>query len=254
VRPEVTDGHARWGTAAWVSLIVPLAAYIAWPAVWWTAIVLVLWGAAVMAFVLHLSRKKWMERSNRMLDHARITAIRTLSHHRHDWMNDLQILYGYLRLNKPDKAAEYVDRIRDRMEIDSKVCQLGHPELSLYLLAYRTMADRLRLELEFAGELNLARLPLDADRVAACLIGILNLFRIRAVSSAAENVLRMKLAATEDGLDVELAYEGEWAAGQDLVTEAAALLDGLGQLVVEESRQTAAGDASRMRLTFPLTA
>lgn len=255
MRPGASDDHARWGTVAWVSLIVPLAAFIVWPDDWWTPILLAVWGVAVMVILLRNAQKKWRERSSRMLEHARMTAIRTLSHHRHDWMNDLQILYGYLRLNKPDKAADHVNKIRERMEIDSRVSQLGHPALSLFLLSFRTMSESMRLEVEISEGLSLDRLSLDVNRVADCLIVIINLFRFRSVPSAmSENVLMMKLMAQGNSLCVELAYEGTWAAQQNLAAEAAALLDGLGQLTVEESSESASGNASRLRIIFPLTA
>nr|WP_255570594.1 Spo0B domain-containing protein [Cohnella sp. CFH 77786] len=191
-----------------------------------------------------------------MLDHARLSAIRTLSHHRHDWMNDLQILYGYLRLNKPDKAAEIVDRIRGRMENDSRVSQLGNAELSTYLLSFRTICDHMRLDVNVGEGVSLDRLPLDSDKLASCLIGLVNAIRYRTAAPASgESLLRMSIFRTEEALHVELEYEGEWASGQSLglAGEAQSLLEGLGQFT-EEEEAGAQGKSRRLLATFPLTA
>jgi len=191
-----------------------------------------------------------------MLGHAQQAAIRTLSHHRHDWMNDLQIVYGYLRLNKPDRAAEIVDRIRAKMDNDSRISQLGHAELSLFLLSFPTMSDHMRLEVSVPDGLSLDRLPLDADRLAGQLIGLVHLFRFRAASAAqsVQNVLRISMSQSEGAFRVELEYEGEWAASQGLVQEAAELLADWGQLTEEESTAAKPGQTGRLFITYPLTA
>ena len=60
------------------------------------------------------------------------TAIQMLNHHRHDWMNELQILYGYIQLGKLDKTVGSVERIKDRMATESRISKLGIPSLVLF--------------------------------------------------------------------------------------------------------------------------
>ncbi len=197
-------------------------------------------------------RRESRSRSARMLENARSSALRTLSHHRHDWMNDLQILYGYIRLNKPDKAAQIVDRIRERMENDGRVSQLGNTELSNFLLSFRTVCDHMRLDVKVAEGVSLERVTADPAKLSACLIGLINAARFRAVTpSAGENVLSLYLHATDDGLRAEFAYEGQWVSGKSLAEEAAGLLNGLGQLKETEGTEAAAGTCWRMLVLFP---
>jgi len=242
--------------AAWASLAIPIAAIWIWPSAWWTLVLFVFWTLGAATFSGVMTSRKWKNRSTRMLDHARLSAIRTLSHHRHDWMNDLQIMYGYLRLNKPDRAAEIVDRIRARMDNDSRISGLGHAELSMFLLSHRTMSDQMRLEVNVQEGLSLDKLPLNVDRLAASLIGLVRLFQFRAASSSrgVDNVLRLTLAQSDDALRVELEFEGEWAARQRLSQEAAELLAGLGQLTEDNSTAARPGETGRMFITYPLTA
>jgi stage 0 sporulation protein B (sporulation initiation phosphotransferase) len=207
-------------------------------------------GMVALAVVRGLDR-----RHSRMLEHARQSAIHTLSHHRHDWMNDLQILYGYLRLKKPDKAVEIVDRIRERMENDSRISQLGSAELSTFLLSFRTMCDNMRLEFKVTDGLHLDRLPVDMDKLTGVLIAIINAVRYRAVTPVTgENLLRLTLFRTNEALSLELVFEGELAAGGSLAVELENLLGGWGQLTEDASEGLSQGPYRKVLVTFPMTA
>ncbi len=240
--------------AAWTGLAIPIAAVWIWRSSWWPLVLFVVWTFGAAAFSVVMADRKWKDRSARMLEHAQLTAIRTISHHRHDWMNELQIMYGYLRLNKPDRAAEIVERIRERMDNESRISGLGHAELSMFLLSYRTTCDQMRLEVQVQEGLSLERLSIDVDKLAGSLIGLIRLFQFRAVSSSrgAENMLRLTVSRSDDALRVELEYEGEWAASQRLASEAADLLAGLGQLTEEQITAARPGEAGRLSITYPL--
>lgn len=254
--PAFPDVHAWRAIAAWATLALPLAATIHWRHAWWPLILFVLWTLAVALLTNRITVMRWRERSARMLQHAQVSAIRTLSHHRHDWMNDLQIMYGYLRLNKPDRALEIVERIRTRMEHDSRISQLGHAELSMFLLSFRTMNEQMRLEVIVPEVLNLNELPLDADRLAASVIGLVHLFRMHAQepANADENVLRMAITRSETALNIDLHFEGEWKSRYQLAKKAAEWLGGWGQLMPISEGESKFGAMDRLRISYPLTA
>lgn len=44
---------------------------------------------------------------------------------RHDYMNDIQIIYGYLQLNKKDQALKYIEKMSMNNKIISKLYALG---------------------------------------------------------------------------------------------------------------------------------
>jgi hypothetical protein len=252
LRPAYPDGGARKGIWAFATLPVPAAAVFVWRDSWWPPIVLVLWTALAAACFAAVMTRESRARSARLLEDARVSAIRTLSHHRHDWMNDLQILYGYIRLNRLDKAAQIVDRIRERMENDGRVSQIGSTELSAFLLSFRTMCDHMRLEVQVAEGFNLESASAGPDRASSCLIGLIRAAKCRAVSpSPGENVLRLSLYADADGLHADLAYEGQWTSGKDLAEEAAGLLNGWGQLTDTAGTDAAAGTYWRLKVRFP---
>lgn len=203
-----------------------------------------------------LERRMHREHCERLIENAQLSAIRTLSHHRHDWMNELQILYGYLRLNKLDKAVDVVDRIRVRMEHDSKLSQIGIPELATFLLSFRTVCDTMRLEVDIQDGLHLDRLPYKAEELSKAVIGLVNAIRFRAVSSMnGENVLKLALRhGVEGGLKIEMAFEGELAAVDSVTDELEKCLDGIGQL---DQGEELAGNPHHSRtvvIHFPLQA
>lgn len=254
--PAIPDIHAWRAIAAWATLAIPLAATIHWRSAWWPLALFVLWTLAIAVITSRITVQRWRERSARMLQHAQVSAIQTLSHHRHDWMNDLQIMYGYLRLNKPDRAVEIVERIRSRMEHDSRISQLGHAELSMFLLSFRTMSEHLRLEVTVPEVLHLDKLPLDADRLAASVIGLVHLFRLHAELPVhdSENVLRMTITRSDTALLVDLQFEGEWKSRHSLAKEAAEWLGGWGQLMPVGDADAKPGPIGRLRISYPLSA
>jgi stage 0 sporulation protein B (sporulation initiation phosphotransferase) len=245
-----------WGLAALLSLAIPAAAVFVWHRSWWSLVLFASWMLAAGAFLWGLERRKHREHCDRLIEHAQLSSIRTLSHHRHDWMNELQILYGYLRLNKIDKAVDVVDRIRVRMEHDSKLSQIGIPELATYLLSFRTVCDTMRLEVDIQDGLHLDRLPYEAEELSKAVIGLVNAIRFRAVNSMiGENILKLTLRHGGDGgLKIEMAYEGELAATDSVMDELEKCLEGIGQLDQGEELAGNPRLARTMVIHFPLQA
>ncbi|MBO9598097.1 MAG: Spo0B domain-containing protein [Cohnella sp.] len=235
------------------SLALPIAAIFVWSGSWWPPVLFVLWGLAIGAYWAMSASRRHDERFDRMLDHAHASAIQTLSHHRHDWMNELQVLYGYLRLNKPDKAVDVVDRIRVRMEHDSRLSHIGNPKLSIYFLSFRTMCDSMRLEVVTEEGLQLGRTPDEADRIARAVIGMINVIRVRAThASGDDKVLTVGLSKSESGYRIDLNVTGELAAEGSITAELTQCLDGIGQLADRPAETQA--NARTMSVHIPLPA
>lgn len=53
---------------------------------------------------------------------------------RHDWLNHIQVMLGYLSLNKYDRLQAYLQKIMAEAEQESHMCHLGYAPLSHYLL------------------------------------------------------------------------------------------------------------------------
>lgn len=131
-------------------------------------------------------RKEQAERTARTIHALQSASVRTLNHHRHDWMNDLQVLYGYIRLQKMDRTIQYVEQIRERMTEESKIAKLGIPALIAFIQSFRTLTNALTLDVRIEGELNLSELPLDSDKLAHTVMDLINLYRFANKSTGGE--------------------------------------------------------------------
>jgi len=193
------------------SVLLPFAAALLWPEHKWLLIILLLWMAAIAAYWIRADRKQQEERLTRTIESMQALASRTLNHHRHDWMNDLQVLYGYIRLQKQDKTIEYVDKIRERMANESSISRLGLPSLISFIQSFRTVTNTLELKVIIHGEVYLDKYEVDHERIAQTLIQTINTYRF-AVKPDYGNpaVLRLELSADEEAVYASFYYEGEF--------------------------------------------
>jgi sensor histidine kinase regulating citrate/malate metabolism len=78
----------------------------------------------------------------------------TMGHTRHEWLNDLQLIIGYVKLNKADKLAAYVEMLKQKMNEESRIARWGHPKLVELLLTYRARTLPFTFHLNAISELS----------------------------------------------------------------------------------------------------
>lgn len=174
-------------------------------------LVLCVWLVAVfVGYVLYARRQNELERL-RLVESLQHTAAATLAHHRHDWMNDLQILYGYIQLGKHDKLMVCLDRIRERMAAESKISKLGNPSLVFYLQSFREVNNSVQLEVQIEDELELGKL-LDqeaSNRLSEAIMETVRAYQYAGRSSWGEIIgLKMSMYREEDEVVVRFEREG----------------------------------------------
>lgn len=136
--------------------------------------------------------------------------VQTLSHIRHDWMNDIQVLYGYLKLKKYDKMTDYVETIKQKIARESSVSRLGVPALVAYLNSFRVRCRSIRLDVELGAEAQLDKLPIDTGAVTEAVIERLESF-VRHASMLPDGELNQLLLSFDvcDGkLEIGFYYSG----------------------------------------------
>ena len=69
---------------------------------------------------------------------------------RHDFMNDLQVIYGYLQMKRPVEALGYIDRLSKENEIISEIYRLQDNGFSLCLEnnIKKLWADDIKVEID----------------------------------------------------------------------------------------------------------
>jgi stage 0 sporulation protein B (sporulation initiation phosphotransferase) len=186
-------------------------------------------------------------------DACRQLWIDTLSHTRHDYLNDLQLLLGYVQLRKYDKIAECVDMLKQRMAEDSRVSKLGHLGLVEALLTYRSRPKPFLFSLKIGEGVDLRDVPLQSAQAEQIVRAFLAGFEAAAVRGAdgGNNRLEMAFDRRAKQLVIEFTYEGAYSART--VCETAATLRraskrGDSNMLIEESYQE--GKAS-VRVNIP---
>lgn len=73
-----------------------------------------------------------------------------LHHQRHNWLNDLQLIFGYIKLKKYDRLENYMEKLKRRLEIEGRIASIPYPRLALDLLLfdYSNSLFKLNVELE----------------------------------------------------------------------------------------------------------
>ncbi|MDF2721314.1 MAG: hypothetical protein K0Q59_989 [Paenibacillus sp.] len=136
--------------------------------------------------------------------------MQTINHLRHDWMNDIQVLYGYLKLKKYDKMHDYMDMVKDKMAKENGISRLGIPDLVVYVQSFRVRCRSIRLEVELESGLQLTVLPIDQEALSDAIIGVLESF-VKHSGMAADgepNHLVLKTSLKEQCLIVGFEYSG----------------------------------------------
>lgn len=199
--------------AAASSIVVPAAAVLIWPSQLWLLAVFVLWLTLASVYWIWTERKAYESRIERSTEAVQQTAIRTLNHHRHDWMNDLQVIYGYIRMNKTDRTVQYVEQIRDRMLTESKIAKLGVPSLVLFIQSFRTLTHSLIIDWDIDGELNMADLNVDGEACAKTIMEIINAYRF-AVQPGMGDAARLDIHLSENERELQVTFSCEGQVGE----------------------------------------
>lgn len=79
--------------------------------------------------------------------------ISSMSVKRHDWLNHIQVMMGYVSLNNQDRLQSYMKRIVDDAEQESYICQLGYAPLTSYLLTHNLLNTQTVLDIHIVSKL-----------------------------------------------------------------------------------------------------
>lgn len=202
-----------WAIAV-LSTWIPLFFVIWYPALLWY-IVLTLWMATVLWIVITTIHRQYEKEQQLVIQSLEQTALKTLNHHRHDWMNDLQILYGYIQLGKHDKLLDCVGRIKERMLIEGKIAKLGIPSLVFYLQSFRTTGSNVELEVNIADDLHLSgRLKQDdTENWVSAIVEAIRSYQYGELASLGES-RKLTLSLYEEDGEVIAFFEGEGPNGE----------------------------------------
>lgn len=147
-----------WGAALMIAFAVVLAETALLRGLGLAA--LICGGSAIVmlykryAHHLHEQREKQIE-----------TMLETLQNRRHDQLNDLQVVYAYIKLKKYDRLPEVVQSLVEKLEVESSAAKLNVPELAWYLHMLAAGCRKFELAIETGEGVDLRQLPQPVRRV-----------------------------------------------------------------------------------------
>lgn len=141
---------------------------------------------------------------------ADLRLLRLFNHYRHDWMNDLQMVMGYIQLKKVDKLSDLMEKIKEKVRVESCVSKLGIPSLIVYLLSFQAEVKELQLLIRLEEEIHLHKYR-HAAAAEQWITSVLDSFKREAEDSTEmQNSVILRLAKEADGLRLIAEYEGAY--------------------------------------------
>ncbi|WP_058302202.1 Spo0B domain-containing protein [Gorillibacterium timonense] len=153
----------------------------------------------------------WFFRQSKMANQGKQDSrlLRILSIYRHDWMNHIQVLMGYIQLGKYERLADYVDKINGQVFQESYLVKMGVPELAVYYYNFRADKRSLELEFEIEQEISLSRLPAEGRKAVRFIRETVELFADQNGTGSGEiGSLSLAFGEEEDSMLLDFVYSG----------------------------------------------
>ncbi|WP_227767593.1 Spo0B domain-containing protein [Zhaonella formicivorans] len=84
--------------------------------------------------------------------------VQLLRVYKHDYLNHLQVLLGYLQLKKPELALDYAREAIEEIQENGTIMRLGLPKLTIWLLLKRMQLEERGITLTLQNETDFAAL------------------------------------------------------------------------------------------------
>jgi hypothetical protein len=144
----------------------------------------------------------WLEQQNKKMNFI-------ISRYRHDWMNEFQLLIGYVRLKKYDRMEEFVQKVIHRTKEESKLSILKDTSLILYLLGFNALYSELEIKTTVEAPVTGEGIDLTPN-IKSLIMQIIESYRTHAIHNEFENnLLHMNIAWDLQRIVITFIYQGE---------------------------------------------
>lgn len=198
----------KWRRWYWLTAIIPAIIIILWPSNSIINLLALLWIALLGLLNVRAQQDQHQQQLANTIRSIHKQWINVMNHHRHDWMNDLQVLFGYIKLGKQEKVSEYVERIKVKMLAESSISKLEEPHLVSYLFGFRSVPSSFQLEIGFEYEHDRESIHIDEQQTGEFIIELLTAYRLYASKTGEEQLLRLLFIRKENGLHIQIVYYG----------------------------------------------
>lgn len=145
--------------------------------------------------------------------------VKYLRDQKHDFMNDIQVIWGYLQLGKSLEASRYIERMNNYMRFVSGIFNLNYPQLSLLLYNHVRDAAKRGISFDLESEVETIRdafLEYESDKLS--IIGsLLDIAVNRVIAANRDMMLYMDIYDESDFLFIEFSSDAN--DGHDCIGE-----------------------------------
>lgn len=173
-------------------------------------------------FGVHLLRKRHEQNLREQHEQQVESVLEMLQNRRHDWLNDLQLVYAYVKMKKYDRLSEAIRALVEKMEVESRAARLDAPELTLFLHHLATEGSKFKLAVETDEKVRLRQLP-EPVRRAFCSA------MVEAVQALKKNVQESETYGTLPLLTIRFNTRDQLLIGGLYLDGCAADIDRLGK-------------------------
>lgn len=124
------------GWWAWLKPLSPAVLCLIFSAVqpWGWRAGIVLGAVGVFALIMGVRHLYEREQAHFRIREAK-TSLNLLGRKRHDWMNHIQVIMGYLSMKQSDRIRPYLERLVQQAQWERRLSQVNHPPLAVALVS-----------------------------------------------------------------------------------------------------------------------
>jgi len=150
-------------------------------------------------------RRLFTQQTDQLLD--------VLNRQRHDWLNHVQVLLGYLHLNRTEQGVSHLKRIAQMAMQESMVARLNSSLLSVFFLTFNALNKDMLLEVDVCNHVDLTRIALDEKQLFQLVSEILCTANDHVDQSGYEPAsMQVTLTTGESGVHFRFDLAGELSA------------------------------------------
>lgn len=124
---------------------------------------------------------------------------------RHDFLNELQIIKGYLQLGKPEKAQEYIVKAVKPLQECSRLAKLKLPYLQGFLLSSYIIVNAEKVDLlSFSLEDNLDSWQAYDKEITGLLLELLDYLKINFINNIIKCCIKIKKDQDENKVELHI--------------------------------------------------
>lgn len=132
-----------------------------------------------------------------------------LNQHRHNWLNDLQLIFGYIKLKKYDRLDSYMERLKDKLDDEGAISRIANPTLALELMFFKHSTTLFALKVVMEQGFQLPASSGFVDNIRETLLATLHIFKEHAhILNDKENELIVTICDDSEGVLLVFEYSG----------------------------------------------